>query len=92
MADARKQLVGCGARLDFWRSDQTNFLIGFFGETGLIDMLESFDCDAADIVSPFIGAIVHEFRGLFETAEATNIFTEYVDMASCMYKKYVSPG
>lgn len=50
-------------------------------------MLEVSDYDSADIVSPFISALVNEFWDLFESAEATKSFTEYVDVVNCMYEK-----
>lgn len=54
--------------------------MGFFGETELMGILEAYDYDSADIVSPFIGAIVDGFCGLFEIAEVTKTLTEYVDL------------
>lgn len=92
LADFQKRAVERSAFLGFWRSDQTNFLIGFFGETGLMRMLEASDCNSICIASPFIGAIVFQFCGLLEAAEVTSIFTEYVNVVSFMYKKSLNPG
>lgn len=54
-------------------------------------MLKAFDCNAIDVLSPFIGAIVDECWGLSETSEITNIFTAYVDGVNCIIWKPLSP-
>lgn len=63
----------------------------FFSETGVKGMLEDSEYDSVDIVSPFTGAIVDEFCGLFETAVATKIFTEYVDVTKRIHEKNFKP-
>lgn len=87
MADSQKQIVGRGVPLYFWWPDEANFFINCFRETALIDKLEASDYDSVDIVSPVTGAIVDPYCGLFEAAEATRLFTKYVDVANCTYRK-----
>lgn len=51
-------------------------------------MLEASGYVSFDIVSPFTGAIVDKFCGLFESAKAANVFMEYVEVARCMYEMF----
>lgn len=59
-----------------------------FGEAGFNDMLKDFDYDFVDKLTLFTGAIVGIFCRPFEAAEAINICTDYVDVATCMYKSF----
>lgn len=54
-------------------------------------ILEVSTCNSVDIEFRFIGAIVDEFCGLFETEEVTKLFKEYVDVTNCMCERCLKP-
>lgn len=51
-----------------------------FTEAGLLGMLEESDYDSVDMVSPFLGSIIHPCRGEVDYAPVTTTFTNYVDV------------
>lgn len=55
-------------------------------------MLEASVYNAVDPVSPFLGAPIDTFCGLFETAEATKVFIQYVYMVKFILGKFFKQG
>lgn len=80
----KKRRLGRGIWLEFWESDETNYLNGVWSDTDLTGMLEASDSDAVDLVLPFISAIVDDCCKLFRTPETWKLFMEYVDVVDCM--------
>lgn len=55
-------------------------------------ILEASDYVSVDTVPPFTGHIMIDFCSIFESAEATKILKEYMNVIICMYKNVSSPG
>lgn len=67
--------MDCDIRLDFRISHQPSFLNGFFSDSDRTGMHEASDYFVVNLVSLLLGALVDEFCGLFEAAEARKVST-----------------
>lgn len=67
-----------GFFVDLRDSGQTYRLKGLFMGTDLAGMLEASDCEAVDIVFPFLGAVVDDCCGLNENCyQTTAVLSEF---------------
>lgn len=55
-------------------------------DEGLIGMTEDADVNTVDMVTPFLCALIDTFCGEFDSVPATNLFTNYVDLADILFK------
>lgn len=92
MSDLNESFLGCGIRLEVCKSHQTSYFNKFCSDLGLTGMLEAYDYNAVEIISPFLGSPFDEFCGLFETTGATKVFTQYVDTVNFIFRKFLETG
>lgn len=78
--ESHESLMSCDIWLNYRKWHQINYLDGFYSDAGVSRMLQASYYDAVDLVLPFFGALVDEFCGLYETAEVTKVFTQYIEM------------
>lgn len=55
-------------------------------------VVEAVNLDSIDVVSPTMGEIVEMCCGLQEEAPVTTVFTMFVDLVNCMFRRNQRPG
>jgi len=66
--------------------------MGFFTESRILGMLEASECDAVDMVSPFMEAILDMCSGTSNNSLVTLCYKVYVDMTDFIFRRHRTLG
>lgn len=56
-------------------------------DEGIIGILDAAGINTVDVVSPFLGDLIHTCFGWFDSEPVTTVFTDYVELADIVYKR-----